>query len=41
MDMRALVRIFAGASLALLIAGQTLGKEGDRVYVMPTTGVVD
>ncbi|HUR16401.1 MAG TPA: hypothetical protein VMZ33_03890, partial [Candidatus Limnocylindrales bacterium] len=41
MDVRAVVRIFAGASLALLMAGQALGKGGDRVYIMPTTGVVD
>ena len=41
MDVRALVRVVMGASLALLICGQAFGKEGDRVYVMPTSGVVD
>jgi len=30
-----------GFGLVLLLASQALGKEGDRVYVMPTSGVVD
>ncbi len=34
-------RILAAFGLVLLLASPALGKEGDRVYVMPTSGVVD
>jgi membrane-bound serine protease (ClpP class) len=36
-----LLRILFGVAFAMLLASQTLGKEGDRVYVMPTSGIVD
>lgn len=36
-----LARVLLGFGLVLLLASQALGKEGDRVYVMPTSGVVD
>ncbi|MEO6351141.1 MAG: nodulation protein NfeD [Candidatus Limnocylindrales bacterium] len=38
---RGVVRILIGLAFALLLAGTALGKEGDRVYVMPTSGIVD
>ena len=37
----ALVRILAAAGLALLVVLPALGKSGDQVYVMPTSGIVD
>jgi membrane-bound serine protease (ClpP class) len=36
-----LARVLLGFGLVLLLASQALGKEGDQVYVMPTSGVVD
>ncbi len=36
-----LARALLGFGLVLLLAAQALGKEGDRVYVLPTSGVVD
>ncbi|MGI8927963.1 MAG: NfeD family protein [Candidatus Limnocylindrales bacterium] len=36
-----MVRVLLGFGLVLMLASQALGKEGDRVYVMPTSGVVD
>jgi membrane-bound serine protease (ClpP class) len=41
---RALARLLLGFGLGLLLVSQaasTLAREGDRVYVMPTTGIVD
>ena len=38
---RVVARVLLGFGLVLLLASQALGKEGDRVYVMPTSGVVD
>ena len=41
---RAFARLLLGFGVILLLIGQAtslLAKEGDRVYVMPTTGVVD
>ena len=38
---RGIVRLLLGSLLALLLAAQVAGQEGDRVYVMPTRGVVD
>ena len=38
---RIVVRVLLGFGLVLLLAAQALGKEGDRVYVLPTSGVVD
>jgi membrane-bound serine protease (ClpP class) len=36
------VRLLIGFAFALLfVSTTTLGKEGDRVYVMPTSGIVD
>jgi membrane-bound serine protease (ClpP class) len=37
----ALVRLMAAAGLALLLVLPALGRSGDRVYVMPTNGIVD
>jgi len=36
-----ITRLLLGFGLVLLLASQALGKDGDRVYVMPTSGVVD
>jgi len=33
--------VLLGFGLVILLAAQALGKEGDRVYVLPTNGVVD
>lgn len=38
---RTATRLLLGFGLVLLLTSQVLGKEGDRVYVMPTSGVVD
>jgi len=38
---RVVTRLLLGFGLVLLLSSQVLGKEGDRVYVMPTNGVVD
>jgi membrane-bound serine protease (ClpP class) len=38
---RVATRLLLGFGLVLLLASQALAKEGDRVYVMPTTGIVD
>lgn len=41
---RAILRLLFGFGLILLLIGQAtsaMAKEGDRVYVMPTTGIVD
>jgi len=38
---RIVARVLLGFGLVLLLAAQALGKEGDRVYVLPTSGVVD
>jgi membrane-bound serine protease (ClpP class) len=35
------LRLLFGVAFALLLAGQTLAKQGDRVYVLPTSGIVD
>lgn len=39
--LRHLPRVLFALGFALLLAGQALGKEGDRVYVLPTSGIVD
>jgi membrane-bound serine protease (ClpP class) len=38
---RGIVRVLIGLVFALLLAGTAMGREGDRVYVMPVSGIVD